>query len=551
MALMLWTNNAKTTLAGSISSSATSANLASGTGSLFPNPMGGDYFAMTFVDAATKLINEIVYVTARSGDTITIVRAQEGTTAVAWTAGDIAANLWTAGAAALATQPPELQQQTGNYAVDAGTANAVVVTLDPIPGTLAALSGAALRIKKMASSNTAAITIAANGLAATPIVHADGTSIGSGELPAGGVFSVVFDGTNFVLQSTGGAAGGVTSSDLQIQAGNYAADTGTANAAAITLTPIPSSLASIIGSPIRVKKIAAINTGAITLSVNGLTATAIKLQDGSTPLPGMLASGSVFTVVYNGTNFVLQSSPTGYATLNAPALVNPTATTPAIGDNSTNVATTAWAADEIQQQAGNYAVDTGGGAGSNAVVINLVPTPASLAALIGVPIRFKKTGTNGLPATTLTVNSFSTKFITYSDNTGYVSAGTLLDGSIYTVVYNGTVFQLQSEPDWLSSVSNASTFGYLQLPNKLLMQWMRVSVADDNTGTFNLPYPFASTNFACFATVLDGTAMGTNVIRGATAIPASVSSVTVAYEDTSGSPHTPDNIAIFCIGAGN
>jgi hypothetical protein len=45
--------------------------------------------------------------------------------------------------------------------------------------------------------------------------------------------------------------------------------------------------------------------------------------------------------------------------------------------------------------------------------------------------------------------------------------------------------------------------------------------------------------------------MGTNVIRGATAIPASVSSVTVAYEDTSGSPHTPANIAIFCIGAGN
>jgi hypothetical protein len=550
MALMLWTNNAKTTLAGSIVADATSANLASGTGALFPSPTGGNYFALTFIDAATKLISEIVYVTARSSDTITMTRAQEGTTARAWTAGDIAANLWTAGAAALAAQPPQLQQQTGNYAVDSGTLNAAVVTLSPAPAALSALAGAALRVKKMASANTGAITLAVNGLTATAIVHADGTAISAGELPASGVFSVVFDGTNFVLQSVAGAAGGVTSAQLQSQAGNYAVDSGTTNAAAVTLAPIPSGLAALVGSPIRVKKIASINTGAISLSVNGLTAKSIKLPDGTDPLSGMLAASGVFTVVYDGTNFVLQSTPTGLAPLNAPALVNPTATTPTAGDRSQKVVTTEWAADEIQQQTGNYAVDTGAGAGSNAVVINLVPTPASLTALIGVPIRFKKTGTNGFAATTLTVNGFTTKFITYSGNTGYVSAGALLDGSIYTVVYNGTAFQLQSEPDWLSNVSGASTSGYLQLPNKLLMQWMRVSVADDNTGTFNLPYTFASTNFACFATVLDGAAMGTNVIRGATAIPASVGSVTVAYEDTSGSPHTPANIAIFCIGAG-
>ena len=54
---------------------------------------------MTFFDAATGLLNEIVWVTARSADTLTIVRAQEGTTAKSWLAGDLASNLWTAGQA--------------------------------------------------------------------------------------------------------------------------------------------------------------------------------------------------------------------------------------------------------------------------------------------------------------------------------------------------------------------------------------------------------------------------------------------------------------------
>jgi hypothetical protein len=97
---ILFANNASTTLAGAITASATSCTLAAGTGAEFPNPAAGQYFLLTFVDAATQLTNEIVQVTARSGDVCTIVRAQEGTTAETWQAGDIAANLWTAGSAA-------------------------------------------------------------------------------------------------------------------------------------------------------------------------------------------------------------------------------------------------------------------------------------------------------------------------------------------------------------------------------------------------------------------------------------------------------------------
>src|ERR1700721_667640 len=90
-------NNASSTLAAPISNSATSVSLAVGTGALFPNPSAGQQFPLTFNDAATGLLTEIVYCTSRTGDTLTIVRAQEGTTAQAWLAGGLAAHLITEG----------------------------------------------------------------------------------------------------------------------------------------------------------------------------------------------------------------------------------------------------------------------------------------------------------------------------------------------------------------------------------------------------------------------------------------------------------------------
>src|SRR6516165_3435203 len=96
---ILFANNASTTVAGSITASSTTVNLAAGTGMFFP-PVAtgsGNYFCATFYDQATKTINEIVHVTNLSGDVATIVRGQEGTTPRAWTSGDIFANLVTAG----------------------------------------------------------------------------------------------------------------------------------------------------------------------------------------------------------------------------------------------------------------------------------------------------------------------------------------------------------------------------------------------------------------------------------------------------------------------
>jgi hypothetical protein len=109
MATFLMSNRASSTLAAPINNVATSVTLAAGTGALFPNPSAGQQFPLTFIDAATGLLTEIVYCTARSGDVLTIVRAQESTTAQNWLAGDVAANLITAGVLAAFQQSAALQ----------------------------------------------------------------------------------------------------------------------------------------------------------------------------------------------------------------------------------------------------------------------------------------------------------------------------------------------------------------------------------------------------------------------------------------------------------
>ena len=82
-----FTNNAATTLASGILAGATSLTVATGTGALFPALSGSNFFYCTLQNTAGTTI-EIVKVTARSTDTFTIVRAQEGTSASAFSTGD-------------------------------------------------------------------------------------------------------------------------------------------------------------------------------------------------------------------------------------------------------------------------------------------------------------------------------------------------------------------------------------------------------------------------------------------------------------------------------
>lgn len=85
MADLKLSNNAESKLAADITSQATTLSLMTGEGALFPDITTDEYFPCTLVANSGDI--EIVTVTARAGDVLTVVRGQEGTTALAMDAG--------------------------------------------------------------------------------------------------------------------------------------------------------------------------------------------------------------------------------------------------------------------------------------------------------------------------------------------------------------------------------------------------------------------------------------------------------------------------------
>jgi len=75
-------NNAGSKLASGISNSDLSLTVTTGEGALFPDTSGGGYFYATLIEG---LFVEIIKVTSRVGDVFTILRAQDSSTANAFT----------------------------------------------------------------------------------------------------------------------------------------------------------------------------------------------------------------------------------------------------------------------------------------------------------------------------------------------------------------------------------------------------------------------------------------------------------------------------------
>lgn len=83
---VLLANNATSRLASSISSTDTTISVQPGDGAKYPTLTAGDTFPVTLLKSDGQL--EICRCTARSGDVLTVLRAQEGTTGKSFAAGD-------------------------------------------------------------------------------------------------------------------------------------------------------------------------------------------------------------------------------------------------------------------------------------------------------------------------------------------------------------------------------------------------------------------------------------------------------------------------------
>lgn len=95
----------------------------------------------------------------------------------------------------------------------------------------------------------------------------------------------------------------VSRTDIQKDSFNYAADSGTANAYVITLSPAPTAYTT--GMRISFKAGNA-NTGASTINVNSLGVKSIKVSNGTSladPIANTILAGQVVPLVYDGTYF--------------------------------------------------------------------------------------------------------------------------------------------------------------------------------------------------------------------------------------------------------
>jgi hypothetical protein len=205
--ILLFSNNAHSTLAGAVSDVATSMLLQAGTGDFFPNPSVNEFFSLTITSQLSAQDIEIVYVTARAGDTLTVLRGRESTTPRSWLAGDFADNMVTAGGLTKYTQDDELLTAAGGYADDLGTNNAAAASFLPIPYSIASYAGAPLRIRRPSGiSNTGPMTQTVNTLTGNitrDLVNASGIPLIQDELAGPCVYTCVYDPVSdaFRLQS--------------------------------------------------------------------------------------------------------------------------------------------------------------------------------------------------------------------------------------------------------------------------------------------------------------------------------------------------------------
>ena len=121
-----FSNNAATVLTADVSSSATSISVSDG--SVFPTLAVGDITYLTLETLTSPPTREVVKLTARSSNTLTIVRGMDSTTPAGFTSGDKVELRLTAALlnGVLDDVPTQLTIPTRVGSVDASIANSIL-----------------------------------------------------------------------------------------------------------------------------------------------------------------------------------------------------------------------------------------------------------------------------------------------------------------------------------------------------------------------------------------------------------------------------------------
>ncbi|EHL04005.1 hypothetical protein HMPREF0322_05292 [Desulfitobacterium hafniense DP7] len=166
------------------------------------------------------------------------------------------------------------------YAVTAGSANAYTAsTTPPLPALVA---GVAITVKFHAE-NTGVATLNWNGKGAKAIKKANGSDVSSGNLKLNGVYTLRYDGTNFILQGEGGIENDATAvaADILTSKTAYVGD-GVKITGTMPNTPSQTATLQITGSAKPTKVVPAGYTPGGTVTAELAAALANRILAGNT-----------------------------------------------------------------------------------------------------------------------------------------------------------------------------------------------------------------------------------------------------------------------------
>jgi hypothetical protein len=216
----------------------------------------------------------------------------------------------------------------------------------------------------------------------------------------------------------------------------YVSDTGTTNNIVGTTTnTFPSSYAA--GQYVIVK-VANTNTGATQINLNSIGLVNVVQQSGSALTPGMLVSGGIYLLAYDGARFQLLAGAT-IATALKSATTNvdvSAATAPVPGQvlRATDSSHATWQDPPGAAGGAVYAADTGT---ANHIIVT--PSPAITYAA-GTQVVVKALNTN-TGATDINANGLGVKSVKTTAGNDPAS-GAIAAGGTYLLVYDGVNFQL-------------------------------------------------------------------------------------------------------------
>ncbi len=189
------------------------------------------------------------------------------------------------------------QKNGAVYASSSSAANTYVTTLTPAP--LAYTTGMGLLVK-FTNHNTGAATINVNTLGVKSMVRPDGSALQSGDIQDSMIAYLVYDGTSFQVVNLQA----VRPIHIQNNSFVYCVDSGSANSLTATLSPAPTAYTAGFGLLV---KIAANNTGATVINVNGLGSKNIKTLELSALPANSLVANMIAELFYDGTQFQLRN----------------------------------------------------------------------------------------------------------------------------------------------------------------------------------------------------------------------------------------------------